>query len=152
MKLRPSYKATTEGKLMRWKGYVLGFRMEVMREWNLQQRLDHLSMHVISCLWKGLSVGSVILGFLICLLSENTVWNLLNEYTPCWETVRRSLSHRTQQKQHATIVLHYSSMGLLKFGYLGKWSPCVCESLKTKEETITLNTLLYVLISLWLEI
>ena len=31
-----------------------------------------------------------------------------------------------------------------------KWSPCVCESLNTKGETITLITLLYVLISLWL--
>jgi len=31
----------------------------------------------------------------------------------------------------------------LRFGYLGKWFPCVCESLKTKGETITLITLLY---------
>jgi hypothetical protein len=37
---------------------------------------------------------------------------------------------------------------LLRFGYLGKWSPCVCESLNTKGETITLIPLLYVLISL----
>jgi hypothetical protein len=36
---------------------------------------------------------------------------------------------------------------LLRFGYLGKWSPCVCESLNTKGETITLVPLLYVLIS-----
>jgi hypothetical protein len=36
---------------------------------------------------------------------------------------------------------------VLRFGYLGKWSPCVCESLNTKGETITLITLLYVLIS-----
>jgi hypothetical protein len=32
---------------------------------------------------------------------------------------------------------------LLRFGYLGKWSPCVYESLNTKGETITLVTLLY---------
>jgi hypothetical protein len=32
---------------------------------------------------------------------------------------------------------------LLRFGYLGKWSPCVNESLNTKGETITLVTLLY---------
>jgi hypothetical protein len=36
---------------------------------------------------------------------------------------------------------------VLCFGYLGKRSPCVCESLNTKGETITLNTLLYVIIS-----
>jgi hypothetical protein len=48
---------------------------------------------------------------------------------------------------------------LLRFGYLGKWPlveiwvpwkvvPCVCESLNTKGETITLIPLLYDLISL----
>jgi hypothetical protein len=36
-----------------------------------------------------------------------------------------------------------TDMSLLRFGYLGKWSPCVCESLNTKGETITLVTLLY---------
>jgi hypothetical protein len=41
-------------------------------------------------------------------------------------------------------------LGLLRFGYLGKCSTCVCESLNTKGEIITLNTLFYVLISLWL--
>jgi hypothetical protein len=40
------------------------------------------------------------------------------------------------------------SKAMMRFGYLGKWSPCVCESLNTKGEAITLNTLLYVLISL----
>jgi hypothetical protein len=32
---------------------------------------------------------------------------------------------------------------MLRFGYLGKWSPCVYESLNTKGKTITLVTLLY---------
>jgi hypothetical protein len=41
---------------------------------------------------------------------------------------------------------HYE--GVLRFGYLGKLSPCVYESLNKKGATITLNTLLYVLISL----
>jgi hypothetical protein len=41
-----------------------------------------------------------------------------------------------------------SGIKVLRFGYLGKWFPCVCESLNTKGETITLITLLYVLISL----
>jgi hypothetical protein len=29
-------------------------------------------------------------------------------------------------------------LSLLRFGYLGKWSPCVCESLNTKGESLTL--------------
>jgi hypothetical protein len=37
---------------------------------------------------------------------------------------------------------------LLRFGYQGKWSPCVCESLNTKGESITLMLVLYVIISL----
>jgi hypothetical protein len=37
---------------------------------------------------------------------------------------------------------------LLRFGYLGKWSPCVYESLNTKGETITLILYFMILISL----
>jgi hypothetical protein len=37
---------------------------------------------------------------------------------------------------------------LLRFGYLGKWSPCACESLSTKGETITLVLCTLCLISL----
>jgi hypothetical protein len=44
--------------------------------------------------------------------------------------------------------ISHALLSVLRFGYLGKWSPCVCESLNTKGETITLITLLYVLISL----
>jgi hypothetical protein len=37
---------------------------------------------------------------------------------------------------------------LLRFGYLGKWSPCVCESLNTKGEIFDPHLLLYVIKSL----
>jgi hypothetical protein len=37
---------------------------------------------------------------------------------------------------------------VLRFGYLGKWSPCVYESLNTKGETITLVLYFMILISL----
>jgi hypothetical protein len=37
---------------------------------------------------------------------------------------------------------------MLRFGYLGKWSPCVYESLNTKGETITLILYFMILISL----
>jgi hypothetical protein len=36
---------------------------------------------------------------------------------------------------------------LLRFGYLGKWSPCAYESLSTKGETITLVLYFMILIS-----
>jgi hypothetical protein len=37
---------------------------------------------------------------------------------------------------------------MLRFGYLGKWSPCVYESLNTKGETITLVLYFMIIISL----
>jgi hypothetical protein len=37
---------------------------------------------------------------------------------------------------------------VLRFGYLGNWSPCVYESLNTKGETITLVLYFMILISL----
>jgi hypothetical protein len=55
---------------------------------------------------------------------------------------------KTTNGDENTLPLHPSCGGLLRFGYLGKWSPCVCESLNTKGETITLVLYLYVLISL----
>jgi hypothetical protein len=43
-----------------------------------------------------------------------------------------------------TMTWHTSSGGwLLRFGYLGKWSPCAYESLSTKGQDYYLCTLLY---------
>jgi hypothetical protein len=39
-------------------------------------------------------------------------------------------------------------MFMLRFGYFGKWSPCVYESLNTEGETITLVLYFMILISL----
>jgi hypothetical protein len=53
-------------------------------------------------------------------------------------------THRFEKEYSLLVCL--SSM--LRFGYLGKWSPCVCESLNTKGETITLILYFMILISL----
>jgi hypothetical protein len=56
--------------------------------------------------------------------------------------------HHEPYGGHCTAKRTAPKILLLRFGYLGKWFACVCESLNTKGEIMYLVLCLYVLISL----
>jgi hypothetical protein len=121
---------------------------EVMITCPILSLLDFSQSFILECDASGVGIGAVLMQGGHPIVFKRGKLNKSERLYPIYDKEMLAIMHSLTKFRQYLVGNIFVVKTVLRFGYLGKWSPCVYESLNTKGETITLVLYFMILISL----